>query len=804
MKRDGPRRIRSTPMVAALLAGAALAAPWPAIAGEQLTIVEDGRPAATIVVPQGAGLSPMYAAGELRDHLRMMTGADLPIVTDGAEVRGTRILVGAGRLAEAEGIRASGFGPQEYLIAFRPRTLILAGADRVDDRWPVRVTGRLRRAEGRSGRSAEFGGESEAVSVAAPGFSDQAGALEAWVWLGDVRPDAGTIFRLDGAPWTYHIVDTQGEAVRYVVWDGKSGRSVTSPRLPSGWHHLRAVHDAAAGKMELLVDGASCGTEAYAATTCAGAPFVHLGAFVNDGKAANRFQGRIDEVRISRAVEPSSGTGPRAAADADTVVLLHFDEESGPPRESSGRPRVPGPPALEEAFQPMGTCYAVFDFLERFCGVRWYAPTELGMVVPRRCTLAVGGADIRRRPAFEFRHHAPSGIGYGARGLAGKPTDEELRRFIFRRRLGGKSYMTNHSFYDFYDRFWEKNPARPEVFEGRRPELFARGYDGRPPQLCYSSKALIDQVVADARARLDAGAEYVPLVPMDNDQQCRCDACQALLDRGNKSRQFSTGKASGLFWTFADAVAREVGKSHPGRSVSTIAYYDYAFPPTFDVEPNILVGPCLHSRNWWCPSMERNDLALYKGWCAKAPGRLACVWLYQCFPDEIGDVNRFQVFPGFHAHILSRQFRMFAADGVRGFFLCGVADFIDGYLTFRCLDDPSFDVDGALEEFFSLYYGPAAPPMKRLYFEIERTYMDPENYPEAVRKEDAHFHQSEEMAWKHLGTAERLLAWGKLLEEARSAASTPTERERVAVFEKDIWDRMVEGRKAWEAKAAKR
>jgi hypothetical protein len=152
----------------------------------------------------------------------------------------------------------------------------------------------------------------------------------------------------------------------------------------------------------------------------------------------------------------------------------------------------------------------------------------------------------------------------------------------------------------------------------------------------------------------------------------------------------------------------------------------------------------------------------------------------------------------------SRRFRMFAADGVRGFFLCGVADSIDGYLTFRCLDDPSFDVEEALDEFFALHYGPAAPPRKRLYLEIERTYMDPGNYPEAVRKEDAHFHQTEEMAWKHLGTAERLAAWAKLVAEARSAASTSEEKERVAVFERDIWSAMLEGQKAWEAKAGKR
>ncbi len=59
--------------------------------------------------------------------------------------------------------------------------------------------------------------------------------------------------------------------------------------------------------------------------------------------------------------------------------------------------------------------------------------------------------------------------------------------------------------------------------------------------------------------------------------------------------------------------------------------------------------------------------------------------------------------------------------------------------------------------------------MKRLYLEIERTYMNPASYPEAVRTEDAHFHQSEEIAWKFLGTAERVATWAGILEEAEAA-----------------------------------
>jgi hypothetical protein len=165
-------------------------------------------------------------------------------------------------------------------------------------------------------------------------------------------------------------------------------------------------------------------------------------------------------------------------------------------------------------------------------------------------------------------------------------------------------------------------------------------------------------------------------------------------------------------------------------------------------------------------------------------------------------VNGFRTFPGFHAHTLARQFQQLARDRVRGIFLCGVADYIDGYLTFRSLDDPFYDVDAALNEFFVRYYGPAGPPMQQLYLEIERTFMTPANYPEAVQTQDRHFHQTEEIAWKYLGTAERMERWAKLLAEARAQAQTGREpyNKRLEVFEKTLWSPMLEGRRQWEKK----
>lgn len=76
----------------------------------------------------------------------------------------------------------------------------------------------------------------------------------------------------------------------------------------------------------------------------------------------------------------------------------------------------------------------------------------------------------------------------------------------------------------------------------------------------------------------------------------------------------------------------------------------------------------------------------------------------------------------------------------------------------------------------------------------------PANYPETVQRDDIHFHQTEEMAWKYLGTAGRIEAWAKLIEQAQAAASTPEQQQRVTIFTNSIWADMLEGRQKWGAK----
>jgi len=87
------------------------------------------------------------------------------------------------------------------------------------------------------------------------------------------------------------------------------------------------------------------------------------------------------------------------------VLMGHDGEEFGPvDYEGSGLWNGWGNDGWYT--KPVGTCYAVHDFLSKICGVRWYMPTELGEVVPENKTLSVREIDIRRKPHMQYREHA--------------------------------------------------------------------------------------------------------------------------------------------------------------------------------------------------------------------------------------------------------------------------------------------------------------------------------------------------------------------------------------------------------------
>jgi hypothetical protein len=489
--------------------------------------------------------------------------------------------------------------------------------------------------------------------------------------------------------------------------------------------------------------------------------------------------------------------------------------------------------------------YAVYDFLERFCDVRWLSPTE--MDCPKASTLAVGGPDVRRAPAFRFRDaigatgENPARYGayvalwpaasegfktyeaeayaelhkkYPNPGEYNKAKGVLNRLFLLRMRNGGEICRCNHSLYGYYDRFWEKNPRDPEAFVEKRPDFFAQGYEGKPPQMCYTSPGLVKQLAQDARDYYDgkktgkdlrifwqpALPNPFPIEPMDNRSYCKCPRCQAFLGPEEQRTVYSTGYHSDYFFNFVNEVAKELKKTHSDRTVVTLAYSSHAYPPKkFRLDPTVIVQYCFaQNRLPYAQQQYENELKALQAWVSESQGqRPLYLWLYYTYPKEIADNGKFQCFPGFFAHTIAEQFKLFHKLGIRGMFHCGYGQEVEAYLTFKLMCDPTQDVDALLDEYFMRMYGAASEPMKKFYLTVEQIYADPANYPK-----ERVGHQNAQIAWGNLGTKERMGALEKLLQQAKELAKTDLEKRRVRLFELATWAYMIEGRKQYEARLA--
>lgn len=578
-------------------------------------IADNGQAAASIVIADPPSKSAQFAAAELREHIRKITGATLPVVTDQKLVSGPRILIGESAATKALGVGADRLKSQEYLIRFLPDTLVLMGKDR----------------------------------------------------------------ELIG------------------------GAAISAP------------------------------------------------------------------LRIPFKVGGFDGT-------------------------------------LPELYDDNGTLYAVYDFLERFCEVRWYAPTELGTVCPKKPTLAVHGSDIRRTPLIIHRRiDTPLYLMPGRTDQWIPQSDVHLWKL--RMRLGGQPFMVVHSFSGYYDRFLKDHP-----------DWFAQGYDGQPQQMCFTNPGLIQQVVQDARDYFDgkglkpggfAQGDVFAVVPADGNFWCKCSRCQAAMNLAEQSNpQFNNGKASDYIFGFVNQVAREVRQTHPDKWIGALAYCDYAYyPEKVNLEPNVIVQMCLHTRNWWSPAMEKNDRKVLADWRRHGPDRPLYLWLYYCFPAFAAQTRDFHCFPGLFAHTVAKQMKTFAKADIRGIFLEAtygnsyLMDHLECYLTMKLADDSALDGNQLIDDFFACYYGAAARPMRDLYGRIEDTYSNPKYYPPEIRNSAATEHQDEKLAWNFLGTEERMAEFSKLMQEAVDSARTPEEKQRVAHFKQGLWDYMVEGKKMYLARA---
>ncbi len=392
-----------------------------------------------------------------------------------------------------------------------------------------------------------------------------------------------------------------------------------------------------------------------------------------------------------------------AADDADTsgarTVSLAV-EPSLPPeglllRLEADRLRISGG-------SPRGVLYAVYEFVERYLGVRFltadhtHVPSDAAARPLPRETFAY-------TPPFDFRwpYLGETSLfpAFAARVRCNTAAEADS--------LGGISgqRLISHSLGEQLP-VAEHGAAHPEYFALVRGSRLLDAFGGGP-QPCLTNPAARAIVTAAVLDEIAAHPERdnVSVSQTDNDLYCRCPACQAINE--------AEGTPMGTTLAFVNAIADTVAGRHPGTQVGTLAYWHTRKPPaTLRPADNVQIQlaniECcgLHALDDPACPQNADFLADLRGWSAIA--NQVYVWTY------VTDFRYYDLpFPNLRS--LGPNLRLLADLGVRGVFAqshgqstSGDLSELRNYVVARLLWNPYLDAQTLVDEFCHLHYGQAA------------------------------------------------------------------------------------------------
>ena len=411
--------------------------------------------------------------------------------------------------------------------------------------------------------------------------------------------------------------------------------------------------------------------------------------------------------------------------------------------------------------QLRGNIYGVYGFLEDHLGCRWFTPSVSR--IPKTPRLVVGPIDDRQVPVLEYREPYLCDC-FDADWCARNRMNSSTAPLDAKH--GGKMQIATlaHTFSSLVPpaKYYKQHPEYFSLVGGRRLDGYA--------QLCCTNPDVIRLCTEGIRELMRAHRECTVFSVSQNDcfEYCECPKCQAV------ARQ--EGSQMGPVLQLVNRVAEGIEKEFPDKIVQTLAYQWTRHPPLYTrPRPNVIVMLCSIECCFAHPMATcnceenrafRSDL---EGWSKIAPR----LWMWDYTTDFASYLLPFP-----NHYVLGPNIRFYAAHNVKGIFEEDAGDTpqselaeLDGYVMAKCLWNPNYDSNRAIDDFLKTYYGKASGPI-HAYLDLLRDRVERQNIHVGVYVHPDHPHLPDELLVKANG----------LWQQAESlAAAEPATLRRVKV-----------------------
>jgi len=366
-----------------------------------------------------------------------------------------------------------------------------------------------------------------------------------------------------------------------------------------------------------------------------------------------------------------------------------------------------------------GSIFAVCEFLEKFCGIRWFWPGDSGTVIVKKSQVIFPDKlSITEKPSFLYRTF-----------FLYRPQEKQRREIYtwgIRNRAEttiGNPWCCAHSWaYILKNKYFKKHPEYYSLIKGKR-EPFPVGKNGRiramSRQICTSNPA-VEKIFIDHYRKTAKDGSIKSISADDGLGFCECPKCKALdhPELYGPEDGYKGMVLSDRVFTFVNNVARGLAKTNPKSNVGMLSYTVTITPPKTikKIEPNVVLSMAQISAFYNFPGKigkKKYNRDRYTEWAKKA-NQFIC-------REYLGD---------FHFHGVSHPFTKIIAEDIK--YLKTQKKFIgmiweqdmdyasnhlNYYLALRLLWNSNLTREEILNDYYTKAYGNAAGLMRQ-YFDL--------------------------------------------------------------------------------------
>lgn len=344
-----------------------------------------------------------------------------------------------------------------------------------------------------------------------------------------------------------------------------------------------------------------------------------------------------------------------------------------------------------------GTEFGVYEFLERYLGIRWLLPTKAGDYVPSSSRIDVPIQTVKQLPVFLYRN------------LSGLPVWQQ-NVWARMNRMHDTGWQFSHNLANLFpsEKYAKSHPEFYPIIKGKR--FIPPAGEKMRWQPCFSASGIVDEAVKNIIEYFEKSPDKTSYSLGINDLDGFCECEQCLVKDGSKKNFLGYPDHSNSYYQWSNEVVTRVLKRFPDKWFGCIAYSSVAQPPAnFRLNPRIIPFLTQDRMKWIDKDIEIAGKNMTELWGAAAT-RLG--WYDYMYGTPY-------MVPRVYFNKMGEYIRYASYHKVQAIYAEAYPNWGEGpkmYVALKLMWNPDADVQKLLNEWYEAAVGKDAAPDLAAYY----------------------------------------------------------------------------------------